>query len=40
MICPDLELVFSSFDEVVPLLQGLDDYEHLLVMDLIVAFDW
>ena len=40
MIRPDLELVFSSFNEVAPLLQGPDDCEHLLVMDLIVAFNW
>jgi hypothetical protein len=39
MIRPDLELVFGPFDEVAPLLQGPDDREHLLVMDLVVAFD-
>ena len=38
MVCPDFKLVLGAFDKVSPLLQGLDDGEHLLVMDLVVVF--
>ena len=36
MVCPDFELVVGAFQEMVPILQSLDDRQHLLVMDLIV----
>ncbi len=39
VVCPQLELVFNAFNEVSPLLQGSNNGEHLLVVDLIVAFD-
>ena len=37
VVCPDLELVVGTFQEVVPILQCSDDCQHLLVMDLIVS---
>ena len=39
MICPDLTLMFCALDKVPPLLEGSDDCQHLLVVDLIVPFD-
>jgi hypothetical protein len=36
--CPDFKLVTSTFQGMVPVLQGMDDCKHLLVMDLIVTF--
>jgi len=36
VIRPDLALMFCAFDEVPPLLEGSDDCQHLLVVDLIV----
>ncbi|KAG5336701.1 hypothetical protein C0989_012070 [Termitomyces sp. Mn162] len=36
VICPDLELVLCTFQEVPPLLKQPDDGQHFLVMDLIV----
>ena len=38
MVCPDLKLVMSTFQEMMPVFQGMDNYQHPLVMDLIVAF--
>ncbi len=40
MVGPDLALVFRAFDEVSPFLQGSDNGKHLLVVDLIVPFNW
>jgi len=40
MVGPDLALVFRAFDEVSPFLQGLDNGKHLLVVDLVVLFNW
>jgi len=39
VVCPDLALMFHAFDKVPPLLEGSDDCQHLLVMDLVVPFD-
>jgi len=39
VVCPDLALMFRTFDKVPPLLEGADDCQHLLVVDLIVPFD-
>ena len=39
MVRPDLALMFRAFDKVPPLLEGSDDCQHLLVVDLIVPFD-
>jgi len=39
VICPDLALVFSTFNEVLPLLESSDDRQHLLVVDLIVPLN-
>jgi len=40
VVHPYLAGVFGAFNEVPPLLQRPDDSEHLLVVDLMVAFDW
>ena len=40
VISPDFASVFRTFDEMPPLLQSANDGEHLLVVDLIVPFDW
>ena len=37
MICPDLKLMSGPFQEMMPLFKGMDDYQHVLVMDLIVT---
>ena len=39
MVRPDLALMFHALDEVLPLLEGSDDRQHLLVVDLIVPLD-
>jgi len=39
VVCPDLTLMFRALDEVLPLLEGSDDCQHLLVVDLIVLLD-
>ncbi len=39
VVCPDLTLMFCALDKVPPLLEGSDNHQHLLVMDLIVPFD-
>ena len=39
VVCPDLTLIFCALDKVPPLLEGSDNHQHLLVMDLIVPFD-
>jgi len=39
VIRPDLALVFSAFDEVLPLLESSDDRQHLLVVDLVVLLN-
>src|SRR5262245_28092288 len=39
MVRPDLYRVAGALQEVSPLLQGPDNREHLLVVDLIVPFD-
>jgi len=39
VIHPDFALVFHAFNEVLPLLGGSDDRQHLLVMDLIVPLN-
>jgi len=39
VVRPDLALMFCTFDKVPPLLEGSDDCQHLLVVDLIVPFD-
>jgi len=39
VIHPDLTLVFCAVNKVLPLLEGLDDGQQLLVMDLIVPLD-
>ena len=39
VVCPDLALMFRALDKVLPLLEGLDDCQHLLVVDLLVPFD-
>jgi len=39
VVHPDLTLMFRAFDKVPPLLEGADDCQHLLVMDLVVSFD-
>ena len=40
MVVPNVELVFCSFQVVVPLLQRVDDREHILVGYRIVSFFW
>jgi len=39
VVHPDLALMFHTLDKVPPLLEGLDDCQRLLVMDLVVLFD-
>jgi len=39
VVRPDLALMFCAFDKVPPLLEGLDDCQHLLVVDLVVPYD-
>jgi len=39
VVRPDFALMFRAFDKVPPLLEGSDDCQHLLVMDLVVPFD-
>ena len=39
VVRPDLTLMFCAFDKVPPLLEGSDDCQHLLVVDLVVPFD-
>jgi len=39
VVCPDLALMFHALDKVPPLLEGSDDCQHLLVVDLIVPFN-
>jgi len=39
VVRPNLALMFRAFDKVPPLLDGSDDCQHLLVVDLIVLFD-
>jgi len=39
MVRPDLALIFRALNEVPPLLEGSDDRQHLLVVDLIVLLD-
>jgi len=39
VVRPDLALMFCALDKVSPLLEGSDDRQHLLVMDLIVSLD-
>jgi len=39
VVRPDLALMFCTLDKVLPLLEGSDDCQHLLVVDLIVPFD-
>jgi len=39
VVRPDLALMFRALDEVPPLLEGSDDCQHLLVMDLVVLLD-
>ena len=39
VVRPNLALMFRAFDKVPPLLEGSDDCQHLLVVDLIVPFD-
>jgi len=40
VVHPDFYRVSSSFQKVPPFFQCTDDSEHLLVMDLIVPFNW
>jgi len=39
VVHPDLTLMFRALDKVPPLLEGSDDRQHLLVVDLIVPLD-
>jgi len=39
VVRPDLALMFCALDKVSPLLEGSDDRQHLLVVDLIVPLD-
>jgi hypothetical protein len=39
VICPDLELARSTFQEVSPVLQCTDDRQHLLIMDLVIPLN-
>jgi len=39
VVCPDLALMFCALDKVPPLLEGSDDRQHLLVVDLIVLLN-
>jgi hypothetical protein len=38
VVSPDLDQMLRTFEEVPPLLKGSDDREHLVVVDLIVAW--
>src|SRR6266403_2728983 len=38
VVRPDFKLVMRAFQEIAPVLQGMDDCQHLLVVDLIVTF--
>ena len=40
VVCPDLKPTWGTFEEVLPLLQCLDNGQHLLVMDFVVPLDW
>ena len=39
VVCPDLHLMFRTFQEVSPLLERTDNGEHFLVVDHVVAFN-
>ena len=39
VVRPNLTLMFRALDKVLPLLEGSDDCQHLLVVDLVVPFD-
>jgi len=39
VVRPDLALMFRTLNKVLPLLEGSDDCQHLLVVDLVVLFD-
>ena len=39
VVHPDLALMFCTFNKVSPLLEGSDDHQHLLVVDLIVLLN-
>ena len=39
VICPDLTLVFHTFNEVLPLLENSDNRQQLFVVDLIVQLN-
>jgi len=39
VVRPDLALMFRALDKVSPLLEGSDDCQHLLVMDVVVLFN-
>ena len=39
MVCLNLYEVWYIFQEVLSLFQGLDNYQHLLVVDLVVTLD-
>ena len=39
VVRPDLTLMFHALNKVPPLLEGSDDCQHLLVVDLVVPFD-
>jgi len=39
VVCPDFYWMSHSFKEIPPLLQGLDDGQHLVV-DLVILFYW
>jgi hypothetical protein len=39
MVGPDLNQMLRTFEEVSPLLEGSDDCQHPLVVDLVIALD-
>jgi hypothetical protein len=39
MVSPDLDQMLRTFEEVSPLLEGSDDCQHLLVVDLVIVLD-
>jgi hypothetical protein len=39
MVGPDLDRMLRTFEEVSPLLEGSDDCQHLLIVDLVIALD-
>jgi len=39
VVCPDLTLMFRALNKVPPLLEGSDDCQYLLVVDLVVPFN-